>query len=215
MQFRCMNKGRFVTFEGGEGTGKSTQLRLLASHLSRSGIEFLQTREPGGSPSAEEIRSLLVTGSVNRWSPIAETLLFYAARVEHWRQVIEPALAKGALVICDRFSDSTIAYQAYAGGMNKTTIQHLHNLVLPGVEPDLTFVLDLPIEIGLQRASARHDSETRFERQGKEFHERLRQGFLDIAKECPIRCVVIDATQTMEKVHSDILVVLQAKLKLS
>ena len=128
-----MSRGRFITFEGGEGTGKSTQVRLLASYLAQSGLDVVQTREPGGSPSAEEIRTLLVTGAPDRWSPMAETLLFYAARVEHCRQVIEPALARGAHVVCDRFADSTMAYQAYAGGLPPRLITELHRLALAGV----------------------------------------------------------------------------------
>ena len=209
-----MTSGRFITFEGGEGTGKSTQVRLLASYLSQSGADIVQTREPGGSPSAEEIRGRLVTGAPNGWSPLAETLLFYAARVEHWRQVIEPALARGAHVLCDRFSDSTIAYQACAGGLDRHMIEQLHRLVLPECEPHLTIVLDLPVEAGLQRAASRRDHETRFERKGIEFHERLRAGFLDIAKRDPGRCVVIDAAQPIERIHSAVLEVVKSRLGL-
>jgi dTMP kinase len=210
-----MTSGRFITFEGGEGTGKSTQVRLLASYLSQSGADIVQTREPGGSPSAEEIRGLLVTGAPNRWSPLAETLLFYAARVEHWRQVIEPALARGAHVLCDRFSDSTLAYQAYAGGLDRHMIEQLHRLVLPEAAPHLTIVLDLPVEAGLQRAASRRDQETRFERKGIEFHERLRAGFLDIAQRDPRRCAVIDAAQPIERIHSAVLAEVKSRLGLA
>lgn len=210
-----MNRGRFITFEGGEGTGKSTQVKLLASYLEQSGIAVLQTREPGGSPSAEDIRSLLVTGEPERWSPMAETLLFYAARVEHWRQAIEPALERGSHVVCDRFADSTMAYQAYAGGLQPRVISELHRLTLPGVEPDLTFVLDIPVDEGLRRAATRRDAETRFERKGHAFHERLRQGFLDIARRAPKRCVVIDATQPIERVHAAVLAALKTRLRLA
>jgi dTMP kinase len=210
-----MSRGRFITFEGGEGTGKSTQVRLLASYLSQSGIPVLQTREPGGSPSAEDIRPLLVTGAADRWSPMAETLLFYAARVEHWRQMIEPALAQGTHVVCDRFSDSTMAYQAYAGGLQPRVISELHRLALPGVEPDLTFVLDIPVDEGLRRAASRRDAETRFERKGREFHERLRQGFLDIAQRAPKRCLIVDATQPIERVHAAVLGALKTRLGLA
>jgi dTMP kinase len=209
-----MTRGRFVTFEGGEGTGKSTQVRLLASYLAQSGLDVVQTREPGGSPSAEEIRTLLVTGAPDRWSPMAETLLFYAARVEHWRQVIEPALARGAHVVCDRFADSTMAYQAYAGGLQMRLITELHRLALAGVEPDITFVLDIPVDEGLRRAATRHDAETRFERKGREFHERLRQGFLDIAQRAPKRCVIVDAAQPIERVHAAVLTALKTRLGL-
>lgn len=209
-----MSRGRFITFEGGEGTGKSTQIRLLASYLTQSGADVVQTREPGGSPSAEEIRALLVTGAADRWSPMAETLLFYAARVEHWRQVIEPALDRGTHVLCDRFSDSTLAYQSYAGGIPHKTIEDLHRLTMANAEPDLTIILDLPVEEGLKRAAQRKDAETRFERKGREFHERLREGFLDIAKKAPTRCIVIDAAQPIERVHSAVLAALKNRIGL-
>lgn len=209
-----MTRGRFITFEGGEGTGKSTQVRLLASYFVQSALDVVQTREPGGSPSAEEIRTLLVTGAPDRWSPMAETLLFYAARVEHWRQVIEPALARGAHVVCDRFADSTMAYQAYAGGLQLRLIMELHRLALAGVEPDITFVLDIPVDEGLRRAATRRDAETRFERKGREFHERLRQGFLDIAQRAPKRCVIVDAAQPIERVHAAVLAALKTRVGL-
>lgn len=209
-----MSRGRFITFEGGEGTGKSTQVRLLASYLTQSGQDVVQTREPGGSPSAEEIRALLVTGAPDRWSPMAETLLFNAARVEHCRQVIEPALARGAHVVCDRFADSTMAYQAYAGGLPPRLITELHRLALAGVEPDITFMLDIPVDEGLRRAATRRDTETRFERKGREFHERLRQGFLDIAQRAPKRCVIVEAAQPIERVHAAVLAALKTRLGL-
>lgn len=209
-----MSRGRFITFEGGEGTGKSTQIRLLESYLTQSLADIVQTREPGGSPSAEEIRPLLVTGAADRWSPMAETLLFYAARVEHWRQVIEPALSRGAHVLCDRFADSTMAYQSYAGGLDRKLIEDLHRLAMGDAEPDLTIILDLTVDEGLKRAAQRKDTETRFERKGREFHERLRAGFLDIAKRAPARCIVIDAAQPIERVHSAVLAALKNKLGL-
>ncbi len=209
-----MSRGRFVTFEGGEGTGKSTQVRLLVSYLSQSNIDVVQTREPGGSPSAEDIRPLLVTGAADRWSPMAETLLFHAARVEHWRQVIDPALARGAHVVCDRFSDSTMAYQAYAGGLDPKIVADLHRVALGGVETDLTFVMDISVDEGLRRAATRRDTETRFERKGREFHERLRQGFLDIAQRSPKRCLIIDAAQPIERVHGAVLDALKSRLGL-
>jgi len=207
-----MTRGRFITFEGGEGTGKSTQVRLLVQHLSGKGADVVQTREPGGSPSAEEIRALLVTGAADRWSPLAETLLFYAARVEHWRQVIDPALARGAHVVCDRFADSTMAYQCYAGGLDRRLVQDLHALAMRNAEPDLTLILDLAVDEGLKRAAARRDDETRFERKGREFHERLRNGFLEIARSAPKRCVVINAAQGIEKVHEAVRAAVAARL---
>ncbi len=209
-----MNRGRFITFEGGEGTGKSTQVRLLAQHLSKGGADVVQTREPGGSPSAEEIRALLVTGAADRWSPLAETLLFYAARVEHWRQIIEPALSRGAHVICDRFADSTMAYQCYAGGLDKRVVNNLHRLAMGMAEPDLTLVLDLPVDEGLKRAAARRDDETRFERKGREFHERLRNGFLEIARAAPKRCAIVDASQSVERVHEAVRTAARTRLGL-
>lgn len=209
-----MNRGRFITFEGGEGTGKSTQVRLLAQHLIKNGADVVQTREPGGSPSAEEIRAMLVTGAADRWSPLAETLLFYAARVEHWRQVIEPALKRKAHVICDRFADSTMAYQCYAGGLEKRVVEELHRLTLAGAEPDLTIILDMPVDEGLKRAAARHDDETRFERKGREFHERLRAGFLEIARLAPKRCAVIDASRSIDDVHEAVRLALSSRLGL-
>ena len=207
-----MTRGRFITFEGGEGTGKSTQVRLLSAYLSQSGGDVVQTREPGGSPSAEEIRQLLVTGEANRWSPLAETLLFNAARVEHWRQVIAPALERGAHVLCDSFADSTIAYQAYAGGLDRRLVEQLHRLVMGSVDPDLTIILDLPAAEGLRRAASRRHAETRFERKGQEFHEKLRQGFLDIAARAPGRCVVINAGHSIERVHAAVLEALKSRL---
>jgi len=207
-----MSNGRFITFEGGEGTGKSTQARLLAGYLEQTGGDVVRTREPGGSPSAEDIRALLVMGAADRWSPMAETLLFYAARVEHWRQVIEPALKRGAYVVCDRFADSTMAYQAYAGGLDRNVVEKLHRLTLGGVEPDLTLILDIAVDQGLARAAARRDGETRFERKGRAFHDKLRQGFLDIAKRAPQRCIVIDAAQPIEHVHAAVLGALKSRL---
>jgi dTMP kinase len=209
-----MNRGRFITFEGGEGTGKSTQVRLLAQHLIKHGADVVQTREPGGSPSAEEIRALLVTGAADRWSPLAETLLFYAARVEHWRQVIEPARVRGAHVICDRFADSTMAYQCYAGGLDKHLVGEIHRLTMPKAEPDLTIVLDMPVDEGLRRAAARHDDETRFERKGREFHDRLRKGFLEIARLAPKRCAVIDAARGIDDVHAAVRAAVSSRLGL-
>lgn len=207
-----MNKGLFITFEGGEGTGKSTQIRLAAEFIRNLGRDVVQTREPGGSPSAEEIRHLLVTGHSDRWSPLAETLLFYAARVEHWRQVIQPALQAGKVVLCDRFADSTMAYQVYAGGLPGQTLNAIHTASMNGIEPDLTIILDLAVTEGLKRAQARNDVENRFESKGPQFHENLRQGFLTIARQNPARCRVVDASQSVETVHKSVIGILQARL---
>jgi dTMP kinase len=187
--------GFFITFEGGEGAGKSTQLRRLAERLEASGREIVRTREPGGSPGAEAIRALLVTGEADRWSPTTETLLMYAARRDHIERLIRPALARGAIVLCDRFSDSTRAYQGAGGGAGRGLIAALESEVLDGLRPDLTVVLDLPAEIGLVRAASRGGGEARFESKGLAFHARLRAGFLAIAASEPQRCAVIDAAR--------------------
>lgn len=189
-----MARGRFITLEGGEGAGKSTQIAHLKSALEAKGIDVLTTREPGGSEGGEEIRHLLVNGDTHKWEPLTEALLNYAARHEHLEKVILPTLNAGTWVLCDRFADSTMAYQGYGHGMNREVIRRLHRLVVGDVRPDLTLILDMPVEDGLKRAGARGDGEDRYERMGAAFHERLREGFLDIAKKEPTRCAVIDAT---------------------
>jgi dTMP kinase len=209
-----MNRAPFITFEGGEGAGKSTQIRLLAAHLATAGVRHVVTREPGGSPGAEEIRQLLVTGAADRWSALSETLLFYAARVDHWERVIRPALEAGTVVLCDRFADSTLAYQAYAGGMDRKQIETLHELVLPGAQPDLTLILDLPPEAGLHRAVSRAGAEARFESKGIAFHERLRAGFLDIAARHAVRCVVVDANRPVDAVSEAVTASVRQRLKI-
>jgi len=193
-------RGRFITFEGGEGTGKSTQLRRLADRLRSEGRIVVATREPGGSPGAETIRDLLVNGAADRWSPVTETLLMYAARRDHIERVIAPALARGDWVVCDRFADSTRAYQGAAGGTDPALIAALEAHVLGEVRPDLTLVLDLPVETGLARAASRPGAETRFESKGQAFHARLREAFLAIAVAEPGRCAVIDAAGDMDQV---------------
>jgi dTMP kinase len=189
-----MARGRFISFEGGEGAGKSTQLGRLSARLSAAGVgEVAATREPGGSPGAEALRDLLVRGSTDRWSPLCETLILYAAREDHLQRTIRPALARGAWVLSDRFADSTRAYQGAAGGEDAGLIARLEAEVVGQDWPDLTLIFDLPVEAGLARAAHRGGGETRFEAKGDAFHARLRQGFLDIAKSEPRRCVVIDA----------------------
>jgi len=190
---------RFITFEGGEGTGKSTHCRLLAERLRASGREVTLTREPGGSPAAEHIRGLLVSGETNRWSAEAEALLNYAARDSHLRETIRPALARREIVICDRFIDSTRAYQGYAGGCDMGLIDELECKIVGADRPQLTLVFDLDVAEGLERAGRRGTSdEDRFERKGLRFHQRLRDGFLAIAKAEPGRCRVIDASGPVE-----------------
>lgn len=207
-----MAKGRFITLEGGEGAGKSTQLRLLAEALAARGIDVLTTREPGGSPGAEDIRPLLVSGETGRWSPVTEALLHTAARRDHLERTVWPALDAGRWVLCDRFFDSTMAYQGYGLGLGRELIAGLQRIALGGFAPDLTLILDLPVEQGLSRAAARRGGEDRYERMALEFHERLRQGFLDIARQEPERCTVVDAARPAEQVHAEILKAVTARL---
>lgn len=189
----------FITFEGGEGTGKSTHCRLLAERLRAAGQAVTLTREPGGSPAAEQVRGLLVSGATNRWSPEAEALLNYAARDSHLRATIRPALAKGEIVICDRFIDSTRAYQGYAGGCDMGLIDMLEKQIVGSDRPQLTLVFDLDVAQGLERAGGRGTpGEDRFERKGLSFHQRLRDGFLAIAGAEPDRCKVIDVSGSVE-----------------
>ena len=199
-----MTQGRFITIEGGEGGGKSTQLQRLATRLEPRVGAPLQTREPGGSTGAEALRGLLVTGASDRWSPLAETLILFAARDDHLNRRIRPALAAGQWVLCDRFSDSTRAYQGAAGGTDPTLIAALETRVIGPTRPDLTLLLDLPVEVGLGRASARGGDEARFEGKGLAFHQQLRDGFLAIAAAEPERVAVIDADQPPDAVEADI-----------
>ncbi len=200
--------GLFITLEGGEGTGKTTQIKLLAEKLQDSGHETVITREPGGTDEAEKIRELLVRRDGGDWTPMAEILLFFAARNMHIETLIKPALAEGKIVICDRFTDSTRAYQSYGHGMELDIIESLVQLSLGGFEPDLTFMLDLDVEIGLERAGKRlsdnGSNEDRFEQLDTGFHERLRQGFLEIAQRNPERCVIVEASQTIEEIAEEI-----------
>jgi dTMP kinase len=205
--FAPVAQGRFITFEGGEGAGKSTQLKRLAARLQApppqgGGREVVATREPGGSPGAEAIRELVLKGNADRWSPVTETLLMYAARRDHVERVIRPALGRGAWVVCDRFADSTRAYQGAAGGTDPALIAALETYILEGTRPDLTLIFDLPVEVGLERAHVRAGSEMRFESKGLAFHERLREGFLAIARAEPERCAVIDATGDLNAVEA-------------
>lgn len=207
-----MATGKFISFEGGEGSGKSTQLRRLAATLGARGIACVTTREPGGCPGAEEIRRLLVVGGVGRWRPMSEALLNYAARIEHVAQTIQPALARGEWVLSDRFADSTMAYQGYGHGLGPEPIARLHQLTLGDLRPDLTLIFDIPVEEGLARARARGGNEDRYERMGKAFHERLRAGFLEIARTEPKRCAVIDAIGDVETVADRVVAEVTARL---
>lgn len=208
------SSGRFVTLEGGEGGGKSTQARRLAAALEGAVGEILLTREPGGSPGAEQIRGLLVDGEVHRWDAITETFLHFAARRDHLVSTVQPALARGAWVISDRFADSTMAYQGFGHGVDRDAIAELYRICGGGLKPDLTLILDLPVEIGLGRAAGRGGGEDRYERMDAAFHERLRQGFLEIARQEPDRCAIIDAARGEDEVHAQIIAAVSERLGL-
>lgn len=199
-----MSGGRFISFEGGEGSGKSTQITLLAAALEREGIPVLLTREPGGEEQAEAIRALLVTGAAERWDAMAETLLFLAARVQHTRRVIQPALAQGAWVLSDRSLDSTRVYQGIAKGVGVAVYDALHAQTLGDFRPHLTLVLDIAPETGLARSLARHNTETRFEGMALAFHQTVREGFLTLAAAEPQRIAVVEAAQPLEAVSAQI-----------
>ncbi|MGI9386886.1 MAG: dTMP kinase [Methyloligellaceae bacterium] len=208
-----MASGRFITFEGGEGAGKSTQARLLAERLRAAGHNVVETREPGGTERGEKIREFLLGGDAKQYGPMGDAVLFSAARDDHVRDVIRPALKDGAWVLCDRFADSTAAYQGAAGGVRPALIRALNRVAVGDTRPDLTLILDLPPEAGLKRAQARNDAKgqdgdsvaaDRFEGMEKRFHEVLRAGFLKIAAEAPERCIVIDAQQAESAVAEQV-----------
>jgi dTMP kinase len=205
-------RGRFITVEGGEGAGKSTQVGLLVAALSRAGIVVRATREPGGSSGGEAIRHLLLEGEGGRWDAISESLLLVAARHDHVTRVIRPALAEGVWVVSDRFADSTLAYQGFGKGVGLGDLGVLHRFALDDFAPDLTLILDLPVEIGLARAAARSAAD-RFERLDRDFHERLRQGFGKIAADNPARCVLIDASGDPSAVHRAVLDAVEQRLR--
>ena len=200
-----MPRPRFITLEGGEGAGKSTQVRRLAASLSAANIPSLVTREPGGSPNAEAIRALVVTGSVERWHPATESLLFMTARFDHLETIIKPALHHGEWVICDRFYDSTYVYQGISKNVGTAWLDQLYRQLFANTAPDLTLLLDLPPNVGLKRADTRGNvAESRFEGMDISFHESLRAGFLQLAKNSPERIKTIDATADAASVHAAI-----------
>lgn len=199
-----MARGLFITLEGGEGSGKSTQGKLLRDALEQAGHTVVLTREPGGSPGAEAIRSLLVTGEIDRWDGLTEALLLFAARRDHVERTIGPALEQGTIVISDRFADSTMAYQGYGHDLGRKKIEDLNSLSLGDFKPDLTLILDIPAEEGLKRAVSRGGDEQRYEDMDVTFHHRLRDGFLDIAKRDPKRCKIIDASGALGDVSARI-----------
>ncbi|MEQ8405249.1 MAG: dTMP kinase [Oceanicaulis sp.] len=193
-------RGLFITLEGGEGAGKTTLATSLAEAFRSEAHEVVLTREPGGTPNAEALRALLVEGEADRWSPMAETLLMFAARADHVDRLIQPALDRGAVVICDRFTDSTRAYQGAAGGVSSFSIEAIREASLGGFEPDLTLIVDLDPALGIARTRTRGEAETRFERQPGAFHQALRAAFLEIAERAPERCVVLDGSSPAEDV---------------
>ena len=201
--------GIFITFEGIDGSGKSTQARALAERIKGMGRDVVLTREPGGSPGAEAIRRLLVEGDTDRWSPETEILLFTAARRDHLERTIEPALAAGKVVISDRFADSTRVYQGVARADLRPVVDLLHDRMI-GREPDLTFVIDMDPEAALSRGLARNSGEDRFEDFGLNFQQKLRQGFLDLAKQFPERCHVINGSQDVNEVKNAVLSVFES-----
>lgn len=206
--------GRFITLEGGEGTGKSTQTKRLASALEGKRIAAVLTREPGGSSGAEQVRKLLVEGEPGRWDALSETLLMFAARVDHVARTIKPALERGQWVICDRFTDSTYAYQGAGRGVPREVIRRIESVALQEFRPDLTIVLDLPVETGLERASRRSGKEDRFEKFDVAFHEKLRAAFRDIARRSPSRCILIDATDNEDSVAEQIWKAVKGRFRL-
>jgi dTMP kinase len=204
MRHETVETGRLITFEGGEGAGKSTQVSILVERLRNAGRHAIATREPGGSPAAENIRETLLSGKVKQFGPFAEALLFSIARQDHIDTVISDALARGQWVVCDRFLDSTRAYQGATGGVPAPVISALERLTLHGVMPNLTIVLDISVEEGLARMARRRGAPDRFESQDIAQHERIRKAFLDIAEEEPGRCVVIDARKPEALVAEDV-----------
>ena len=211
---RAPGRGRFITFEGGEGAGKSTQIKKLAERLEASALRTLITREPGGSPGAEIIRHLVLSGMGRLLGPDAETLLFAAARDDHVRTVIQPALGQGTWVLCDRFADSTRVYQGRLGNVSPELLNALQRVTIGDLKPDLTFILDVPVEVGLKRAADRRGNGVpdRFESEDVRFHQELLEGYREIAAAEPERCVLIDATADVDTVAAQIWAVLRARL---
>ncbi len=205
-------RGRFITLEGGDGAGKSTQAAALCDWLSDRGIRAVRTREPGGAPGAEEIRALLLTGDPGKWDAVTEALLMNAARRDHIVRAIRPALARGDWVICDRFYHSTLVYQGHAGGVPMDTLRALIDAAVEDTRPDLTLILDIDPAAGLARTETRAGTETRFENKGDAFHARVVAGFRALAAEDPNRCVLIDAGRDREAVGESIAAIVSARL---
>ena len=207
-------RGLFISFEGGEGCGKTTQIQNLSNIIESLMLApFVVTREPGGAPSAELIRGLLVNGDAEKWRPATEGLLMSAARHEHVEQIIRPALAQNKLVVSDRFVDSTIVYQGIVGGVARSDIDAMNLIACGDIYPDITIILDIDSQIGLARAKSRGAGEDRFEAKGLAYHEKVRAGFLDIAADDPSRCVVINANRTPDDIAGDIWQVVRPHLQ--
>ena len=207
--------GCLITLEGGEGAGKTTQIQVLDEFLSEQGITVVKTREPGGSEGAEEIRNLLVTGNPQRWDAVTELLLMSAARRDHVERVIRPALARGDWVVCDRFADSSMAYQGCGRELGLETVGRVQKLVLGDLTADLTLYLDIDVQAGLARARSRGDDEDRFEKLELDFHQRIRDGFLEMARREPERFAVIDADRSPPEVQDNIRRVVRERLGLA
>ncbi len=212
-------RGIFITLEGGEGTGKSTQIKMLREAFAAANIDIIATREPGGTPQAEKIRNLLVQGDSGHFEPLTEALLLFAGRHEHVVNKIKPALDEGKWVVSDRFADSTRAMQGAGMGLDMDKIEKLYEVAVGDVHPDLTFIFDIDPVIGLNRSTKRlnqvQSGEDRYEKMELAFHQRLRQGFLDVAAKNPDRCVIIDATQDVDTIHKQIVTVIQDRFKVN
>ena len=195
----------FITFEGGDGSGKSTQVDLLKDHFDKLNLSIIKTREPGGTPSAEILRDILTKGEIDRWTPMSEALLMWAARYEHLVNVIEPALKSGKIVICDRFYDSTFAYQGVAHNLGIDKMIELKKIIIGEIEPDITFILDIDPRIGLKRTIKRSNLENRFENHDLKFHNEIRGAFIKIANENKHRCVIINASLNEKEINKIII----------
>lgn len=206
-------KGKFISFEGPEGAGKSTQARILCDNLNNLGFESVTTREPGGTKVAEKIRDILVTGSIDKLSAKAEILLHYAARVEHVEKFIKPNLRKNINVICDRFIDSTTAYQVYAHGLNLSDAESIRKIILGDFLPDITFIMDICPENGLKRTNLRTNGENRYEKMGLEFHKKVYNGYKEIYQNNQSRCHLIDSNHNIENISKNIHEILTAMQK--
>lgn len=218
-----MSKGVFITLEGGEGTGKSTQVKMLGAALSAAGVETVLTREPGGTDQAERIRNLMIQRDAGNFDPLTEAMLMMSARREHLVNKIWPSMEQGKWVVSDRFVDSTRAFQGYGMGLDQALIDRIYAMIAGDFQPDLTFVFDIDAEKGLSRslkqlavtADKNESTEDRYERMGVPFHNRLRQGFLEIAKRFPDRCVIIDASQDIATIHGQILKTIETRFGIS